>query len=83
MVPETWALIGKGRKDGMPMARVAREKRDPTPRLTIWTLVKKPNGNWYSIGQWISRGEYREFDRPQRLTDSYTDQRLLDLAVND
>lgn len=82
MVPETWALVGKGTKDGRPMARVAREKRDPTPRLTIWTLVKKPNGVWYSVGQWISIGRYREFDRPQRLTDSYIDRKLIDVATH-
>lgn len=80
MVPETWALVGKSKREGLPTAWVAREKHDPTTRLTIWTLVKKPNGVWYSVGQWISIGRYREFDRPQRLTDSYIDQKLLKYA---
>jgi hypothetical protein len=80
MVPETWALIGRGTRDGLPMVQVAREKRDPDVKLTIWTLVQRANGSWYSIGQWISRGEYREFDQPQKLTDSYIDMRLKDLA---
>lgn len=82
MVPESWALIGKGKRDGLPMVKVAREKRDPTARLTIWTLVRKPNGIWYSVGQWISKGRYREFDRPQRLTDSYIDRKLLEYATH-
>lgn len=83
MVPETWALIGKGKKDGLPMRRVAREFATTPVRLTIWTLVLRPNGHWYSVGQWISRGEYREFeDGPQKLTDSFTDQRLLHYATN-
>lgn len=83
MVPETWALIGRGTRNGLPMARVAREKRDPQVRLTIWTLVRRANGAWYSVGQWISRGEYREFDTPQKLSDSYIDSRLRDLANGD
>lgn len=82
MVPERWALIGKGKKDGMPMRRVAREFGTTPARLTIWTLVQRPNGAWYSVGQWISRGVYREFEDPQKLTDSFTDQRLLHHATN-
>lgn len=82
MVPETWALIGKGIRNGMPVRRVAREFGTNPVRLTIWTLVKRPNDFWYSVGQWISRGEYREFDRPQKLTDSYTDQMLLHYATH-
>lgn len=83
MLPEQWALIGRGTKDSLPMVKVAREMYTPAPKLTIWTLVKRPNGVWYSIGQWISRGEYREFDRPQRLTDSHIDMRLKALANGD
>lgn len=65
------------------MRKVAREFAGPAPRMTIWTLVQRPNGAWYSVGQWISRGEYREFeDGPQKLTDSFTDQRLLCYATN-
>lgn len=82
MVPEKWALVGKGKRDGLPMVRVAREKIDPVSRLTIWTLIQRPNGVWYSVGQWISIGRYREFDTPQKLTDSQIDQRLLDYATN-
>lgn len=82
MVPETWGLVGKGVKDGLPMVRVAREKFDPTPRLTIWTLVKRANG-WYSVGQWISKGVYREFPEANgvKLSDSYIDQKLLGYAT--
>lgn len=79
MVPERWALVGKGRLDGYPMVQVAREKYDPTARLTIWKLIDK-GGVWYAIGQWISIGRYREHERPRRLSDSYTDQKLIEYA---
>lgn len=82
MVPEQWALIGKGTHKGLPMRKVMRESTYPRSRVTIWTLVQRPNGFWYSMGQWISKGVYREFDRPQKLTDSITDQRLLHYATN-
>lgn len=82
MVPERWALVGKGILDGCPMAQVAREKYDPTPRLTIWKLIRKSNGAWYTVGQWISIGRYREFDSPRKLSDSYTDQKILSYATD-
>lgn len=79
MVPERWALVGKGRdpETNLPMAWVAREKRDPTIRLTIWKLVYR-RGIWYSRGMWISKGIYRKFPEPNgvRLSDSITDQTL-------
>ncbi len=79
MVPERWALIGKGRLGGLPMVQVAREKYDPKARLTIWKLVRKGDA-WYAIGQWISIGRYREHERPRKLSDSYTDQQLVKYA---
>lgn len=80
MVPERWALVGRS-PDGNRV-HVAREKIDVKSRLTIWILERR-NGVWYSIGQWISIGRYREFDRAQKLTDSVTDQKLLEYAEHD
>lgn len=83
MVPERWQLVGKGidEETGLRMALVAREKHDPVVRLTIWKLLKR-DGSWYSVGQWISKGLYREFPEPNgvKLSDSITDQTLLKYA---
>jgi hypothetical protein len=83
MVPENWALIGKGKDEetGLPMVLVAREKHDPVLRLTIWKLLNR-DGSWYSVGQWISKGLYRRFPEPNgvKLSDSYIDQKLLEYA---
>lgn len=79
MVPERWALVGRT-PDGF-RCHVARETRDFTTRLTIWVLECRGN-TWYSIGQWISIGKYREFDKPQKLSDSIIDQKLLSYALD-
>lgn len=83
MVPETWAVYGKGwdRETGLRMAFVVREKRDPVVRITMWKLLYR-DGAWYSVGQWISKGLYRKFPEPNgvKLTDSRIDQMLLKYA---
>lgn len=84
MIPERWELVGKGRdqETGLPMVLVAREKEDPTLRLTVWKLLKRPNGAWYSVGQWISKGCWRSFPEKNgvKLSDSRIDQILLGYA---
>lgn len=79
MVPERWALVGRS-PDGR-RCHVARETYDFTTRLTIWVLELQGT-SWYSIGQWISIGRYREFETPQKLSDSTTDQKLLSYALD-
>lgn len=83
MVPERWELVGKGRdiETGLPMVLVAREKEDPRLRMTVWKLLKRPNG-WYSVGQWISKGRWRSFPETNgvKLSDSRIDQILLEFA---
>lgn len=65
------------------MVYVAREKIDPVSRLTVWKLLLRDNGSWYSVGQWISKGVFRRFPEPKgvKLSDSQTDQTLLKYAL--
>lgn len=90
LVPERWEFLGHSVDDetGFPVAFVAREKVDPNRRLTVWKLMKRPNG-WYNMGQWLSTGTFRAHKfggkvpkhcRPLKLSDSRIDNMLRSFA---
>lgn len=83
LVPERWGLLYRGRDPdtGYPMVLVAREKVDCAARLTVWKLVKRPNG-WHNVGQWISQGRWRGYPEKNgvKLTDSRIDTALRTYA---
>ena len=82
LVPERWEAVGVATDKGDPIVYVAREKHDYEYRMTVWKLVKRV-GTWYSLGQWVSQGRWRQFPEKGgiRLSDSRID-RLLEHYAN-
>jgi hypothetical protein len=90
LVPERWEFLGWSVDDetGYRIAYVAREKTDFERRLTVWKLMKRPNG-WYNMGQWLSTNTFRSHAfggkvpkhcRPLKLSDSRIDFLLRSFA---
>lgn len=81
MFDQRYEAIGKGVDEptGLRMVLVARIKSDTEERLTVWKIVYRPGKGWYSVAQWISKGQWRRFPEKYgvKLSDSKTDQALL------